>query len=145
MHDIVHELTIEAPPEAVFTAITTADGLASWWTTDATADPELGGTATFGFDDGATRLTMRIDAIDAPELVHWNCTGGPEEWVGTSVAFRIEPSPGGGTVVRFWHGGWEYADGALPRCSFDWAMHLDSLRAYLQTGTGRPHQAGAAS
>ena len=73
MHDIVHELTIEAPPEAVFTAITTADGLASWWTTDATADPELGGTATFGFDDGATRLTMRIDAIDAPELVHWNC------------------------------------------------------------------------
>ena len=87
----------------------------------------------------------RLHAIDAPELVHWNCTGGPEEWVGTSVAFRIEPSPGGGTVVRFWHGGWEYEDGILPTSSFQWAMYLDSLRAYLQTGTGRPHQAGAAS
>ena len=140
MYDIVHELTIGADPTDVFAAITTQEGLAGWWTTDCSAEPVLGSEASFGFEGHSVVFTMRIDAIDEPELVHWLCTGGPQEWVGTSLAFRIEPSrERDGTVVRFWHGGWEYQDGLLPSSSFQWAMYLDSLRALLETGTGHPN------
>ncbi|MCX7620274.1 MAG: SRPBCC domain-containing protein [Acidimicrobiales bacterium] len=141
MHDIVHELTIAAPPDAVFDAVTTRDGLASWWTTDCQAEPAEGSEATFGFDGRSVVIRMRIDALEPPELVHWLCIDGPDEWVGTSVAFRIEPAHDtpGSSVVRLWHGGWEYEDGLLPRCSFQWAMYLESLRRYLETGTGSPN------
>lgn len=141
MHDIVHELTIAAKPEAVFAAVTTKDGLASWWTTDCEAEPLEGSEASFGFEGHSVVVRMRVDTLEPPELVHWHCIEGPDEWVGTSVAFRIEPARDGpeSSVVRFWHGGWDYEDGLLPRCSFEWAMYLDSLRRYLETGTGSPN------
>ncbi len=136
-HDIVHELDIAAPAATVFEAVTTQHGLAGWWTRQCSATPAVGTEATFGFEGGTVVLSMRIDTLEEPELVHWECTAGPDEWVGTSIAFRIEADDGG-TLLRFWHGGWEYEDGALPRCSFQWAMYLDSLRRYAETGTGSP-------
>lgn len=145
MHDIVHELVIAAAPELVYEAITTQTGLQGWWTGDATAEPRVDSEATFGFEAGAVTFTMRVDLLEEPELVHWKCLAGPDEWVGTEIAFRIEGidddddgQPEGGSTVRFWHGGWEYENGALPRCSFQWAMYLDSLRRYVESGTGSP-------
>jgi len=147
MHDIVHELTIRAAPQAVYDAVTTQEGLTSWWTRDCTASPEVDSQAVFGFEERAAVFTMRIDLLEPPELVHWDCVDGPDEWPGTKVAFRIEGldtnddgEPDGGTRVRFWHGEWEFEDGVLPRCSFQWAMYLDSLRRYLETGTGSPNE-----
>lgn len=136
MYDIAHQLSIAVPPEQVYEAVTTAEGLARWWTTQVstgTGDGELVAT----IDGGATQIRLQIDAFDPPVLVHLTCIDGPEEWPATQLAFRIEPDPDG-TVLRFWHGGWEYEDGALPSTSFQWAMHLDSLRRSLETGTGTP-------
>ena len=159
MHDIVHELTIAVPPAAVYEAITTQAGLASWWTTDCDARPEVDSIATFTFGprgglsrsrvghpgEDTVTLTMKVDLLESPELVHWDCTGGPDEWVGTKIAYRVEGvdtdgdgEPDGGSLVRFWHGEWEFEDGLLPGASFQWAMDLDSLRRHLETGTGSP-------
>jgi hypothetical protein len=152
-HDIVHELTIAATPDAVFDAITTQAGLAAWW--DRRCDHALdeGQVSTLPpiAPDGEP-IVARVDVVEPTEVVQWECVEGPREWVGTSVAFRIEgrppslapeaadtaPAESPVSVVRFWHGGWAYEDGLLPRASFDWAMLLDSLRRYLETGTGSP-------
>src|SRR5829696_666920 len=136
MHDIVHELQIEAAPDRVFEAVTTASGIAGWWATDARGGAE-GSELSVSFDGGAVPMRFTIDTVEPPELAHLTCVEGPEEWPGTQLAFRIEASDGG-TVVRFWHGGWVYENGSLPRCSFQWAMHLDSLRRYLEEGSGSP-------
>jgi hypothetical protein len=81
---------------------------------------------------------MLVDVLEPPEAVHWRCVEGPDEWVKTEVGFRIEAVDDTHTLVRFWHGNWEYDNGALPNCSFQWAMYLDSLRRYLETGEGSP-------
>jgi hypothetical protein len=158
MYDIVHELTIGVPPDQVYEAITTQEGLAGWWTTDTTAEPVIGSVATFGFGGHSTVLAMRIELLESPELVDWACVEGPDEWAGTHVTYRIESNlrvlrddggedsgAGGdngsgpdGSVLRFWHGGWAHEDGELPRSSFQWAMHLDSLRRYCESGIGSP-------
>jgi hypothetical protein len=125
-HDIVHELTIVAAPEAVFDALT-----AGRLVEGETADLLVG-------DD---QLTVRVDLLERPEIVQWECVEGPREWVGTSVALRIEARPPGAagndsdqmvSIVRLWHGGWLYEDGLLPRASFQWAMVLDGLRKHIE-------------
>jgi uncharacterized protein YndB with AHSA1/START domain len=136
MFDIVHQLTIASPPDRVFEAVTTVPGLSAWWSTDVEFGPAEG-ELQVGFEAGTVRMRFQTDAFDPPELAHLTCIDGPAEWPGTQLAFRIEAGEGG-SVVRFWHGGWEYEDGDLPRCSFQWAMYLDSLRRYLETGTGSP-------
>lgn len=138
MHDIVHELTIATPPDQVFEAITTVDHIGRWWTPDVAIAPDRT-ELRVAFQDGAVQMHFQVDASEAPELLHLVCTDGPAEWPGTQLAFRIEQDPHGlGSVVRLWHGGWEYEDGSLPRASFLWAMRLDSLRRYLEQGTGSP-------
>jgi hypothetical protein len=111
--------------------------LASWWTDDVNGGSDEGESFTVGFVDHQVVMTLRIDALEPTSLAHLTCTEGPEEWPGTQVAFRLDEHEGA-TVVRFWHGGWEYEDGAMPSCSFQWAMYLDSLRRFCETGQGSP-------
>ena len=49
MADLHHKIEIEASPEKVYEAITTAEGLRSWWTGDSVAEPRVGSIAEFGF------------------------------------------------------------------------------------------------
>ncbi len=142
MHDIVHQLTIHAAPAQVFAAVSTPEGLASWWTDDVSGGADEGESFTVGFGEHRAAMTFRIDALEPPSLAHLTCTDGPEEWPGTQVAFRLADHDGD-TVVRFWHGGWEYEDGALPSCSFQWAMELDRLRRFCETGQGSPSPSAA--
>ncbi len=49
MLNIHHQLIIEASPEKIYKGITSTEGLAGWWTPDATAKPEAGTVARFPF------------------------------------------------------------------------------------------------
>lgn len=132
MHTIVHEVTIAAPTDRVFEAVATPEGLGAWWHCQVEGTLAEGGEIRCrdGFD-----LRLRVDTLDAPELAHFQVLDGPEEWEGTELAVRVEPTPDGtGSVVRFWHGGFEYDDGVLPRVSFRWAIELDGLRRALEGG-----------
>jgi uncharacterized protein YndB with AHSA1/START domain len=140
-HDITHELQIDAGPSAVYAALTTHDGLEQWWPA-VWAEPTAVEGGEIGLEDeDGLRFLARVDLLDPSsivKLVHWQISDGPDEWPGTTVAFRIEGidttgdgRADAGTVVRFWHGGWELADGALPRASFGWAMALGRLRQVL--------------
>jgi len=141
-HDIVHELTIAAPAAAVYDALTTARGRHGWW--EGTDDHELEAGQLARVTVAGDLIEVRVEVADRPEVVLWSCTEGPREWVGTSISFRIESraaedtpevaaASGSASVVRFWHGGWQYEDGLLPRASFEWAMFLDRLRRHLET------------
>jgi uncharacterized protein YndB with AHSA1/START domain len=132
MHDIVHELEIAAPPDRVYRAVTDPADLLRWWAADVALDVESGDLRITAPDQDE-ELHFQVDTVAAPEMAHLTCVAGPEEWPSTQLAFRIERTTDqAGSVVRFWHGGWEYEDGVLPRVSFAWAMRLDALRRYLE-------------
>jgi hypothetical protein len=44
----------------------------------------------------------------------------------------VAGSEGPVSLVNFWHGGWPYEDGLMPRASFDWALRLAALRALAE-------------
>lgn len=137
MSAIRHLLTINAPPERIYKALTEEEGLQSWWTENAKARPEIGSVAVFDF--GARfHNEMKIDELVPPERVVWTCIKGDEEWLATHFTFEITRIPGG-SELRFAHTNWREETDFFASCSYNWAYYLSSLKEYCEKGEGRPY------
>jgi len=131
MPDILHRVGIDATPDKVFNALATIDGLRGWWVSTAGGDAGRGGNIDFGF------CSMLVKAADPGKFVHWRCTSGPDEWVGTEVTFTLEQKEGQ-TFVLFRHANWREPVEFMHHCSTKWAVFLLSLRDAVERGEGRP-------
>ncbi|AVL26298.1 hypothetical protein NBRGN_015_00580 [Nocardia brasiliensis NBRC 14402] len=138
MVDILHRVGIESPLDDVYTALTTIDGLANWWTTNTHGDENAGGVIRFRFGpEGKEGFDMKVTDLQPAERVRWEVVDGPEEWVGTEVSFTLERE-GDYAIVLFRHQGWREPVEFMHHCSTKWAMFLMSLKSYVETGTGTP-------
>ena len=136
MVDILHRVAVEkTTPEQAYEALATIDGLAGWWTTDTKGDASADGVIEFRFPPGG--FDMRVLESSPAERVRWEVVAGPDEWVGTTVDWRLRQD-GEWTVVLFSHEGWAEPVEFMHHCSTKWATYLMSLKALLETGTGAP-------
>jgi uncharacterized protein YndB with AHSA1/START domain len=135
MVDILHRVGIQATPEKVYEALTTVDGLAAWWTSDTSGDGE--GTLMFRFGE-VGGFDMKVLDLQQGKRVLWEVTGGPAEWIATTVSFDLTQD-GEWTIVLFEHSGWREPVEFMNHCSTKWAIFLMSLKALIETGTGAPH------
>ncbi|AZP19299.1 SRPBCC domain-containing protein [Streptomyces aquilus] len=135
MPDILHRIGITSSPDAVYTALTTVDGLANWWTRDTEGDPRVGGVIKFRFVPGGFDMKV-LEAQPAERLV-WEVVDGPEEWIGTHVRFELKQE-GDFTIVLFRHEGWQEPVEFMYHCSTKWATYLMSLKRLIETGKGEP-------
>lgn len=136
MADILHRVGIEgSAPEKVYDALTTLDGLSGWWTEKTSGDTGLGGVVEFRFPVGG--FDMEVAELDPGRHVRWDVTGGPEEWVGTSIQWDLS-QVGDYTIVLFRHEGWREPVEFMHHCSTKWATFLMSLKQLLETGEGAP-------
>ncbi|KAF1707080.1 SRPBCC family protein [Pseudoxanthomonas sacheonensis] len=141
MIDIIHRVGIKASPSRVYAALSTVEGVAGWWTTATTGVSKPGATLDFEFKtrDGGRigGMTMQVMGLDPDKQVHWRCTAGPDEWIGTDVVFRLVQEDDY-TIVRFGHRNWREAVEFTEHCSMKWAIFLLSLKQLVETGEGRP-------
>lgn len=136
MQHIRHRLRIGAPANKVYDAITTQEGLAGWWCRDTTAKPETGTVARFVFSPDYFK-EMAITELQPLRLIRWTCTKGYEEWIGTRIAFELQPD-GDTTVLSFHHEGWTDYTPMYMACNYHWALFMRSLKLLCETGKGRP-------
>ncbi len=135
MPDILHRIATKATTaDDVLPALTTIDGLASWWTTDTEGDASVDGVIKFRFIPGG--FDMKVVEIK-PDRVRWEVAEGPEEWMGTTITFDLKQD-GEHTVVLFAHEGWKEPVEFMNHCSTKWASYLLSLKDYVETGKGSP-------
>lgn len=116
-------------------ALTTLDGLASWWTSQTSGNPAEDGTVTFTFGDNGG-FDMRVVKSDSKQ-VHWECIKGPDDWIGTRIEFDIDERDTHNQLL-FRHAGWPSENAFFHHCSTKWATFLLSLRDYVESGKGRP-------
>jgi uncharacterized protein YndB with AHSA1/START domain len=136
MPDIVHRVGIQSSLENVYTALTTRDGLAGWWTTNTQGEgSHVGGVVQFRF--GAGGFDMKVLELEPGKRVLWEVVDGPPEWIGTKVRWELKQD-GDYAIVLFTHQGWKEPVEFMHHCSTKWALFLVSLKALVETGTGAP-------
>ncbi|MFB6456679.1 SRPBCC domain-containing protein [Chitinophaga sp. Hz27] len=122
--------------EAVYRALTTREGLASWWTTDVTGEGDkVGNTIAFKF--GEAGIDMKVVTLDAPNLVEWEGVAGPAEWIGTTFRFELKQD-GDYVIVLFKNLNWKEPVEFMHHCSTKWAVFLLSVKSLIETGKGHP-------
>jgi uncharacterized protein YndB with AHSA1/START domain len=82
--DILHKIGIRsASQDGVYKALTTLEGLASWWTTMACGEADrVGGVIQLRFNAGG--FDMDIVDLEDSRYVLWRVVDGPEEWFSIS-------------------------------------------------------------
>lgn len=148
MDSYTNKLVIKTSPQKLYEAITTKKGLSKWWTKQVEIYPEVGGTATFKFGKIAY-VVMKIAKMVSNKEFIWKCveqnfkikgTNATNEWVGTTIKFSIVQNPDETTTLSFVHEGLNTNLISYKSSNSSWNKFLKSLKSFLETGTGKPHQ-----
>ena len=134
---IERTMEVAHPPRKVWAALTTAEGLGTWFGNDATIDLRPGGSARMTWTHGYA-VDMRVERVEEPTVFGftWQIHGLPEDDPRrTYVEFTLEPV-GTGTRLRVVETGFAQLPGDAYRKAYDahtegWASELGELGDYL--------------
>jgi uncharacterized protein YndB with AHSA1/START domain len=130
MPNILHRLTIDAPPERVHELAATREGIQQWWTSRRVAgEDSVGGRIEVYFSDADSPAAVFEVLERTPQRIAWRCVEGPSDWLGTHITFALNPRDDGGTTLLFSHEGWTGENEFMSGCSTNWAAYLMSLKA----------------
>ena len=141
MTDILHRVGIKASTDEVYTALSTRDGLAGWWTDNTQGDSSVGGALKFRFSGHGQDIggfEMKVLELDPAKRVLWQVVDGPAEWIDTKVSFELKQDEDY-SIVLFEHQGWKEPVEFMYHCSTKWAIFLMSLKSLVETGKGLPN------
>ena len=132
------ERTVELahPPAEVWAALTTAEGLGTWFGNEATIDLRPGGSARMRWTGGPT-VELQVERVEEPAVFGftWPIYGLPEDDPRrTYVEFTLEAGPG--TRLTVVESGFAQLPEDAYRTAYDgnaqgWAKELGELAAYL--------------
>ena len=135
---IERTVELDHPPEKVWAALTTAEGLGTWFgDAGARIDLQPGGAAEMSWDGGFT-VQMRVERVEAPTVFGytWQVKGLPEDDPRrTYVEFTLEPA-GQGTRLTVVETGFAQLPGDAAGDEYQghvdgWRSELGELASYL--------------
>lgn len=137
---IERTVRIDHPPAAVWAALTTADGLGSWFGDDATIDLRAGGAGSLRWTGGQS-VDLRVERVEEPTVFGftWQIQGLPDDDPRrTYVEFTLEPT-GGGTVLTVVETGFAQLPDDVHGAEFPghiegWTRELGELVEHLDAG-----------
>ncbi len=134
---IERTLDLPHPPEKVWAALTTAEGLGTWFGNRAEIDLQVGGLVHLSWDSG-DKATLTIEHLDPPKVFaySWRLSGLPEsDPRRTYVEFTLEPTAAGTTLTMVESGFAQLPAEAHAHAFTDntggWKNELGELAAYL--------------
>lgn len=137
------QFDIDADKAAVQAALTTTEGIASWWSDRVEGNPEQsGGQLRVGFPDLPQPFEFTVTR-DGQET-SWETGGFPPWWQDTTIRWQVDTNPEtGATLLRFSHSGFDPEDDIIPIVTPAWASIIERLKHYAETGRAEPFATGA--
>lgn len=138
MADIFHDLPIKAPIDRVFDAISTPEGLDTWWSKRASGTPREGAEFELSFGAGYD-WRAKVIRCTPPREFELQMVQADSDWTGSRVGFHLEPR---GNVIwlRFSHSGWRSVNEHYRISCNCWALYLRILRRSLEYGELVPYE-----
>jgi uncharacterized protein YndB with AHSA1/START domain len=136
---IQSSVTVDAPTDAVFRALTEPEALEHWLATKVESDARTGGRFRydFEFDDPSQNNVQEGEYLaveDARRVaLPWRFPFSPKQ---TTVEYALRPE-NDGTRVEFTHAGFEEGEPwetAYERFTDGWQMFIEGLKGYVETG-----------
>lgn len=134
---IVRTLELTQPPAKVWAALTTAEGLGTWFGNAAKIDLRPGGAAQLSWE-GGDKAELFIERVEEPTLFAftWRINGLPEEDPRrTYVEFTLEPTGTGTRLTMMETGFGQLPDDAHAKAfggnTDGWTHELGELVEYL--------------
>jgi hypothetical protein len=115
MPNILHRISIDAPPERVHHLVATR----------------------------AAAVFEVLERT--PQRVVWRTVEGPADWIDTRITFAFHPRDDGGTTLLFRHEGWQRENEFMNGCSTNWAAYLTSLKSGAEGHGFNPFPGGEIS
>jgi uncharacterized protein YndB with AHSA1/START domain len=135
-YHILMQFDLDADRATVRSALTTEEGVRSWWSkrTDGPSEGEL----RVSFPDVPQPFEFAV-FDGGGDRIEWVTGGFPPWWAGTTIRFELSDNPDGpGTRLLFSHGGYEPDNPVIPIVTPAWAQILLRLKGYAETGTPQP-------
>src|SRR4051812_46068638 len=135
---IERTLQLPQPPERVWQALTTAEGLGTWFGNRAEIDLRVGGRAKLEWDSGDS-AALTIERVEPPRVFAytWPVNGLPADDPRRNyVEFTLRPEGTGTTLTVVETGFAQLSDEGAHRAAYDgntqgWKHELGELVAYL--------------
>jgi Activator of Hsp90 ATPase homolog 1-like protein len=144
-------IRVSANTQEAFDALTR--GYKKWWTSVDNNFDKVGDQIKFTFPPMESYWTFEAKILEPNKVVELECVdalhllidkpqASKTEWLGTKARWTIEPQADH-TDIHFVHDGLTPDLHCYEVCEAGWDLFfVDSLKAYLDTGTGKPYQAG---
>ena len=135
-YDILMQFDIEADRETLRRALTTEEGIRSWWSTR--ADGPTGGQLRVSFPDVPQPFEFDV-AGNGGDRIEWVTGDFPPWWAGTTICFELAENPDApGTRLLFSHRDYEPDNPVIPIVTPAWAQILLRLKGYAETSERQP-------
>ena len=133
------QFDIAADADAVMVAMTTADGVESWWSAPVEGSPgDEGGQFTIPFPDVPQRFEFEVKR-DGDRSLAWRTLAFPPWWAGTTIRWRVDDGDDEpGSRLMFSHEGFDPANEVIPIITPAWAQIILRLKEYAETGNPNP-------
>lgn len=135
MADINFRFGVDAAPQTVLDALKTREGIRGFWTATAEVPAEVGETLRLGFAIAPAPFDLRLERSDETGVA-WRTETFPPHWVGTTIAWDVQPRDGGATVV-FRHDGLADVSDA-GSAAYTWGQIMVRLKRFAETGKADP-------
>jgi uncharacterized protein YndB with AHSA1/START domain len=137
-NEIERTIELSHPPAKVWTALTTAEGLGSWFGSSAEIDLRPGGVARMAFASENLEVTMIVKVVEEPSrfAYTWSIMGlADDDPRRTFVDFLLEPTASGTRLTVLESGFAQVPDDVFEKAyggnTEGWASELGELMEYL--------------
>ena len=133
------QFDIGSDADTVMKALTTADGVESWWSGPVDGSPgDAGERYTIAFPDVPEPFEFEVEREEGNSL-GWRTLAFPPWWAGTTIRWRADDQDDApGTRLMFSHEGFDPANQVIPIITPAWAQIILRLEEYAETGTPNP-------
>lgn len=134
--NIYHNLYINAPINMVFDAVSEPDQLNNWWTLKSSGTPKLNAVYNLNFTNEFNWFG-KVSKCEFDKSFYITMTDSDKDWKDTTFGFDLEETEQG-VLLKFSHVNWPELNHHFKFSSYCWAMLLNSLKKYLESGTVIP-------